>query len=139
MNGLMTIPDQFQYGETPQDPLQMMQGIMMQGQGPLPPVSASPYKASQTPVDIFNSILGRGGPQELPADTSNYGPAQDGFDPVALQKAIAELEEEEKRAAMQQQANQFVSSQVGKGMEYAQGPQVQATSLPSLMAMVGGR
>lgn len=145
MNGLMTIPDQFQYGETPQDPLQIMQSLMMQGQGPLQAAPAMPYQQKQTPVDIFNSILGKAPVQQGSPETSfMQTPSERAImerqiERQELEKALAELEEEDRQRQAFAQNTQFMQSQMGKGMEYAQAPQVQATPLASLMAMAGGR
>jgi hypothetical protein len=145
MNSLMTMPQDFQYGEMPEDPMQMMQSLMMQGQGPLPATGQSQYQdqrpqATQSPADIFSGLMG-GRPepkQEIPyASNVPYGMASEGFDANALEAELARLAEEEAKAAARQRDQQYVAS--GAGMQHVQAPQAQAMPLQSLMQMATQR
>ena len=101
MNGLMTIPKTPIYGPESETPLSIMDSILMQGQGPLQAAPAMPYQQKQTPVDIFNSILGKAPVQQGSPETSFVQPPSERFvmegqiERQELEKALAELEEED--------------------------------------------
>lgn len=134
MSGLMTMPKKFQYGEMPQNPLQIMQSLMMQGQGPMPSIGGYAPPVKQTPVDIFNSLLGQGA--EAPSQPSATPQMTDEFDVNEYEKARLEYEAEKLAAARRQENNLFALNNTGaEGTRFAQAPQAQSMPLQSLMQM----